>query len=163
LKRNGIVVGELADDSKMLGFFGVQSGNEIHVIDTDPYSLSRGGGLTDTSLIEKYTMSEDVYASRKGTLREYIREQKAKAAADKKSGQSSDGAIPADTGLDSVSHAVLGSRCEVMPGKRRGTVRYVGEVAQLKGGFWVSNYSSYYRSTIISLRRSGSFLTSLVG
>ena len=82
-------------------------------------------------------MSEDVYASRKGTLREYIREQKAKAAADKKAGQTSDGAIPPDAGPDSVSHAVLGSRCEVMPGKRRGTVRFSGEVPQLKGGFWV--------------------------
>jgi hypothetical protein len=28
-------------------------------LDTDPFSLSRGGGLTDTSLIEKYTMSEE--------------------------------------------------------------------------------------------------------
>lgn len=45
----------------MLGFYGVQSGMEIHVIDNDPFSLSRMGGLEDVSKIQKYRMSEEDY------------------------------------------------------------------------------------------------------
>ena len=62
LKRNGEMVCEMSDDSKMLGFYSVESGNEIHVIDTDPFSLSRGGGLTDVSLVEKYKMDDETYS-----------------------------------------------------------------------------------------------------
>jgi hypothetical protein len=60
LKHDGNVIGELKDDTKMLGYYSVVSGNEIHVIDTDPFSMSRGGGLTDVSLIEKYRMDDEV-------------------------------------------------------------------------------------------------------
>jgi tubulin-specific chaperone B len=78
LKHNGMVIGEMSDNNRKLGFYSVVSGNEIHVIDTDPYSLSRGGGLTDVSLVEKYRMDDETYSQRKGTMREYIREQRAK-------------------------------------------------------------------------------------
>ena len=44
LKDNGRVIGELTDNSKMLGFYSVVSGNELHVIDTDPYPSSPFGG-----------------------------------------------------------------------------------------------------------------------
>lgn len=37
--------------------------------DDDPFSLSRGGALENTSLVEKYRMSEEDYDKRKGTLR----------------------------------------------------------------------------------------------
>jgi tubulin-folding cofactor B len=36
-----------------------------------------GGGLTDTSLIQKYKISDESYDKRKGTMREYIRNQRA--------------------------------------------------------------------------------------
>lgn len=119
----------------MLGFYSVLSGMEIHIIDTDPYSLSRGGGLTDTSLVEKYKMSEEVYSQRKGTLREYLREKKEKAALE---GTTEAVVYPA---LESVVGIEVGYRCQVMPGKRRGEVKYVGEVMGLKGGHWVSEAS----------------------
>jgi hypothetical protein len=38
----------------------------IHVIDADPTSMSAGGWLEDTSLVEKYTISEDAYNKREG-------------------------------------------------------------------------------------------------
>jgi hypothetical protein len=60
----------MSDDTKKLGFYSVVSGNEIHIIDTDPFSLSRGGGLTDVSLIEKYRMDDEVYEKRANTMRE---------------------------------------------------------------------------------------------
>ena len=76
LKDQGRVVCEMADNSKMLGFYSVTSGMEIHVIDTDPFSLSRGGGLTDTSLVEKYRMSDEVYDKKSGTMRDFIRKKR---------------------------------------------------------------------------------------
>lgn len=143
----------------MLGFYSVESGNEIHVIDTDPYSLSRGGGLTDTSLVEKYKMTDEAYDKRKGTLREYIKEQRAKdpnfklkASSNPFPGQqrqSDASAPPADAGPESVEGIVVGSRCQVMPGKRRGCVMFVGEVPELKGGYWVCSFNEIYTSIFL--------------
>jgi tubulin-folding cofactor B len=73
LKDQGRLICEMSDDNKMLGFYSVTSGMEIHVIDTDPFSLSRGGGLTDTTLVEKYRMADDVYDKKSGTMRDFIR------------------------------------------------------------------------------------------
>uniref|UniRef100_A0A7S2W9K5 CAP-Gly domain-containing protein n=1 Tax=Rhizochromulina marina TaxID=1034831 RepID=A0A7S2W9K5_9STRA len=154
LKDGGQPICELSDDSRMLGFYSVESGMTIHIIDEDPYSLSRGGGLEDTSLIEKYRMSEDTYDKRKGTVREWIREQKAKdpnwkppkanmmtgnpwARQDPQAAAEPEEEVP--VGPETVEGIKIGDRCEVMPGARRGTVAFVGEVEGLgsKGGHWV--------------------------
>mmetsp|Transcript_17563 Transcript_17563/g.29447 ORF Transcript_17563/g.29447 Transcript_17563/m.29447 type:complete len:270 (+) Transcript_17563:357-1166(+) len=164
LKIDGRQVCEMNDDSKMLGFYSVQSGNEIHVIDTDPFSLSRGGGLTDTSLIEKYKMEDEVYDKRAGTMREFIREQRKKdpnfKLKPKSTGPGAAGtagtataaggggpqvsgvdgvSLPAEVpGLESVEGIEVGMRCQATPGARRGTVMFVGEIEEIKsGGYWV--------------------------
>lgn len=41
----------------------------LHIIDTDPTSASAGGWLEDTSLVQKYTMSDDDYNQRENTYR----------------------------------------------------------------------------------------------
>ena len=153
MRKNGDAIGELSDDNKMLGYYSVTSGMEIHVLDTDPYSLSRGGGLTDTSLIEKYKMTEEAYDQREGTLRDYIRKQKAINPNFKMKPKVKDGLNESSTftpmgggdssmdpppGPESVEGITIGSRCEVYPGARRGTIRYIGEVDGLKSGYWVS-------------------------
>lgn len=43
LKDGGQAIAHLADDSKMLGYYSAESGMEIHITDTDPFSMSRGG------------------------------------------------------------------------------------------------------------------------
>ena len=68
----------LDDDSKMLGYYSAENGMRIHVHDTDPHSMSKDGGLEDVSKIQKYRMSEEDYDKRKGTLREWIKKEKAK-------------------------------------------------------------------------------------
>lgn len=141
------------DNTKMLGYYSVISGMEIHVIDTDPFSLSKNGGLTDVSLIQKYKMSDEKYAERKGTMKEYIREKKlkdpnfvlkplsdvSKPLSNLKSGvnlaENSEVVVP---GLESVIGMNVGDRCEVRPGRRRGVVKYVGEVSGLSDGYWVN-------------------------
>ncbi len=157
LKDNGRVIGELSDNSKMLGYYSVVAGNELHVIDTDPYSLSRGGGLTDVTLVEKYKMDDETYEKRSGTMREYFREQRAKNPNYKVQprGMTTMGQAPAPgtsgawaagtekenegppPGIESVEGISIGDRCEVQPGARRGTVRWIGEAEVLKAGYWV--------------------------
>jgi hypothetical protein len=39
LKEKGQQICEMWDNTKMLGFYSVKSGMEIHIIDTDPFSL----------------------------------------------------------------------------------------------------------------------------
>lgn len=41
----------------------------IHIIDLDPQSASAGGWLEDTSLVQKYVMSDDEYNKRENTYR----------------------------------------------------------------------------------------------
>lgn len=38
----------------------------LHVIDLDPSSVTSGGWLEDTSLVEKYTISDEAYGKRDG-------------------------------------------------------------------------------------------------
>lgn len=160
LRNQGRDICEMGDNSKMLGFYSVESGMEIHVIDTDPFSLSRNGGLTDTSLVEKYRLSDEAYEKRSGTMREFIREQrkkdpnfKLKPSANTKMGVSgSTAAVGAESagggesapaydpppGAESVAGISVGDRCEVTPGERRGTIKFIGEIPEIKvGGFWV--------------------------
>jgi tubulin-folding cofactor B len=127
LRSNGEYVCEMSDNSRMLGFYSVRSGHEIHVVDTDPFSLSKGGGLTDASLIKKYEMSEEDYSKRKGTVREFILKKKAEE----------DATASTAYGADTVVGIAVMNRCEVMPGSRRGTVMFVGEIPNFKAGHWV--------------------------
>ncbi len=143
LKDQGHVVGELADNNRKLGFYSVQSGMEIHIIDHDPFSLSRNGGLSDVTLVEKYKMSDEAYEKRSGTMREYIREQRKLNPNYKVGAKSGDPTAPTEPkevpGPESVEGITVGARCEVNPGARRGTVRFVGEIAEISaGGPWVS-------------------------
>jgi len=151
LKSNGQTICEMADDNRMLGYYSVESGMEIHVIDTDPFSLSRGGGLTDVSLIEKYRMDDEVYEKRAGTMREFIREQRKKDPNFKLTPKTStmggkpsaDGDVTvtnqAPPGAESVEGIQVGMRCQVTPGERRGVIKFVGEIPEIKaGGYWVS-------------------------
>ncbi|CAM9876056.1 unnamed protein product [Pylaiella littoralis] len=152
LRSGGQTLCLLDDDSKKLGFYGVQSGMEIHVTDDDPFSLTRGGALEDVSLVHKYRMSEEDYDKRKGTLsRSWVKEQKAKDSdwvepwiekerEAKKAAAATAGKAPTNEpppGVDSVSGIAVEQRCEVQPGGRRGVVAFVGEVEGLQAGFWV--------------------------
>lgn len=144
LKENGRVICEMNDNSKMLGFYSVVSGQEIHIIDTDPFSLSRGGGLTDVSLIEKYKMSEENYDKRKGTMREFIREKRKQDPnyhVVPKPAKEDAGPPP---GIDSVEGIVVEMRCEVAPGARRGIVKFVGEIPGSESGYWVRTTTSHH-------------------
>ncbi|KAK7399249.1 hypothetical protein VNO78_10428 [Psophocarpus tetragonolobus] len=124
-------IADLSDNSKPLGFYSPLDGFRLHVVDLDPASLSSGGWLEDTSLVEKYKISEEAYNKRQDTFRKYK---------DKITSQ-----IPAtmeakilDTSMqDLCTNIKVGSRCEVEPGAKRGVVKFVGQAEPLGPGFWV--------------------------
>jgi hypothetical protein len=43
----------------------------LHILDTDPFSLSKGGWLEDVNLVEKYTISDESYNAREHTYRKF--------------------------------------------------------------------------------------------
>ena len=83
LKENERTIIEMEDNSKLLKSYNVIDGQEIHVMDTDPNSLSIDGGLTDVDQVNKYKMSDEDYNNRGGTVREHLKEEKYKEIVDK--------------------------------------------------------------------------------
>ena len=67
---------ETSDDYK-LGYFGLlHHGMRVHCMDLNPLSESRNGGYEDTSLVQKYVMTDQDYDRRDNTLRSWGRQQK---------------------------------------------------------------------------------------
>ncbi|KAF0686805.1 Aste57867_21402 [Aphanomyces stellatus] len=145
LKSGSTVVGVLDDERRKLGYYPVQHGMTLHVQDNDPFSLAKGGGLEDVSLIKKYEISEDDYDKRKNTVRNYKREQLAKDPTWKPPVMMGAGGLQkAEKTIydqESVQHIQIGARCEVSPGGRRGRVAFIGLVPELASttaeGYWI--------------------------
>lgn len=79
----GVKIAEIpptAPETLQLGYFSLEHGMRIHCIDLDPHSGSSHGQYENTDLVEKYRMSDEEYEKRKGTLRDWERQQKAKNA-----------------------------------------------------------------------------------
>ncbi|PPD78696.1 hypothetical protein GOBAR_DD24372 [Gossypium barbadense] len=112
---------DLSVDSRPLGFYSPLDGFRIHIIDLDPSSVTSGGWLEDTSLVEKYLISEDEYNKRSAATNIIF-----------KYAQMSD-----DYMEDLCSNIKVGDRCEVDPGEKRGVVKYVGRAEALGPGFWI--------------------------
>ncbi|XP_020532175.1 tubulin-folding cofactor B isoform X2 [Amborella trichopoda] len=126
---NGIKVCDLTDNMSPLGVFSPQDGYRMHVIDLDPSSVTAGGWLEDTSLVEKYSISEDAYDKLGGTFRKF----KEKLASEKPSAN-----IVTDNYMEDLCKTIkVGDRCEVEPGEKRGVVKFVGKAGTLAPGFWV--------------------------
>jgi len=57
----GAKIADLDDDAAPLAAYAPYNGYRIHVVDLDPSSLTSGGWLEDTSLVDKYKMSDEAY------------------------------------------------------------------------------------------------------
>ena len=136
---------KMTDDEKPLGYYGVTNGMEIHVVDTDPFSLSRNGGLDDVSQIEKYRMADDVYDKKDNTLRAYKRKMQAtnpnfKLVPSNRAPSAGDAptlSLEEYSMPQCVEGLLVGQRVEVAPGARRGTIGYIGTIPGLAGGYWI--------------------------
>ncbi|RQM12726.1 hypothetical protein KXD40_006173 [Peronospora effusa] len=141
MRNDGSIYHHLDNDTRMLGFYSVENGMRLHVVDKDPFSLSKGGGLEDVSLVKKYEISDKDYDKREKTVRAYKREQLAKDPNWKPKPMMNVARPTTDSSTfpnsDSVIHMKVGDRCEVQPGGRRGKVMYIGEIPEIAPGFWV--------------------------
>eukprot|EP01079_Euglenida_sp_SAG-EU17-18_P011181 gene11181-2028_t len=136
--KSGTQQSRLDDDAKPLGFYGPAHGMTLHVVDQDPHSMARAGGLEDLSQVDKYVMTDDVYDARDNTVR---KQKAAKQAAMLAAGIAPPAAAKKD-GPDFSDPTCLngyriGDRCEVSPGGRRGCIAYLGEVSGLPAGQWI--------------------------
>ncbi|XP_047329127.1 tubulin-folding cofactor B [Impatiens glandulifera] len=122
---------DLSDNMKPLGFYHPQDGFILHVIDLDPSSVTSGGWLEDTSLVEKYTISDEAFDKLDGTFRKF----KDKIAHQNPSAHEKK--ISDDYMEDFCANIKIGDRCKVEPGEKRGVVKYVGRAENLPHGFWV--------------------------
>ncbi|KAL1193955.1 Tubulin-folding cofactor B [Cardamine amara subsp. amara] len=127
----GSKVAALSDDSRPLGFFSPFDGFRLHIIDLDPSSVTTGGWLEDTSLVEKYTISEDDYAKRTDSFRKFKEKRVSQNPA------ASEAKTKENYMEDFCSDIKVGDRCQVEPGEKRGTVKYVGRAESLGPGYWV--------------------------
>jgi tubulin-folding cofactor B len=144
LRRGGGDIIFLMEDHKPLKYYGARNGMEIHIKDTDPYSISKHGGLEDVSQVEKYNMKDDDYDKMENTVRACKRKEKAEAerrraeAAARESAEGTGEELggPLEPSPEELAAAFpLGSRCEVQPGARRGEVAYCGPVEGARGLF----------------------------
>ncbi|GLT40531.1 hypothetical protein SLA2020_146590 [Shorea laevis] len=129
--ETGTKVSVLNDDSRPLAFYSPHDGFRLHIIDLDPSSVTSGGWLEDTSLVEKYKISDEEYNKRSGTFRKF----KEKLASQN---PSAFGTKTSDDNMqDFCRNIKVGDRCEVEPGAKRGVVKYVGRAEALGAGFWI--------------------------
>ncbi|KAL0817387.1 hypothetical protein Bca101_073831 [Brassica carinata] len=153
--ESGSKVAVLSDDTRPLGFYSPFDGFRLHIVDLDPSSVTTGGWLEDTSLVEKYTISEEDYAKRTDSYRKFKEKIVAQkpAASDVKvlmippfnrrrrrtSWKISVQISRPDLSVRSASNqnVKVGDRCQVVPGEKRGVVKYVGRAESLGPGYWV--------------------------
>ncbi|CCM02652.1 uncharacterized protein FIBRA_04756 [Fibroporia radiculosa] len=143
------ILAVLEDENRALGFYGMQDGQVLKVTDLNP-STSFTGQLSDVSQVEKFELSEEAYAQRRGTfvllnLLESIlhgmRTDTVLAYKQRhKIGRFADNEESASTPVPEVNISI-GSRCEVETSEegfhKRGTVRFVGPTKFAKSGTWV--------------------------
>ncbi|XP_078443740.1 tubulin folding cofactor B isoform X2 [Wolffia australiana] len=122
--HSGIKISDLSDDSKPLGY-------RLHIVDLDPSSLTSGGWLEDTSLVQKYTISDEAYNKLGGNFRKF--REKLAGSGSVTSGKK----LPDNYMEEFCSNIKVGDRCEIEAGEKRGVVRFVGKAETLTPGFWV--------------------------
>lgn len=122
-------VASLTDTSETLKDLGVRDGMRLHAIDTSGENVK----LQDGSMVEKYTMSDDIYNKRKDTARAWKKKLLAQNADDQKR------AAIMESNYKASEKIKIGDRCEVQlrgcP-PRRGMVSFIGET-KFQEGIWV--------------------------
>ncbi|CAF0795405.1 unnamed protein product [Didymodactylos carnosus] len=135
--ERGTELFDLNDDSRTLGSYDVHPKMVLSVEDTNDNSSHL---FDDTSSVPKYELSQEEYASRQGTARQFLQENKigrfnpeAERQKEEKEKQKEENEKRLATKIK------ISDRCEVavvnQPTKR-GTVMYIGEV-HFKPGVWI--------------------------
>jgi len=122
LDAAGVLLGELADDSATLEAVGAVDGCKVHITDLDPASAL--GDADDLAAVPKVELSDEAAAERKEKFSSF-KTAKAKPVVDE------------EHMAELAAPIAVGTTCEVAPGGKRGTVRYVGKIPEIAPGWWV--------------------------
>ncbi|KAK1431365.1 hypothetical protein QVD17_07822 [Tagetes erecta] len=126
----GAKVSDVNDYTRPFGFYSPLDGYRLHIIDLDPSSVTSGGWLEDTSLVEKYKISDEAYDKLDGTYRKFKEKLGPRSNAQ--------GSKMGDDYMEEFcANIKVGDRCQVEPGEKRGVVKFVGRAEALGPGFWV--------------------------
>jgi len=128
----------LQDDRAMLGSFPIDNGFKLHVEDASRTQ----GEFENVASVKKFELDQEEYSKREDTVRAYLvrnklgkynEEEMAQLAKEKEEREEAERRLVEEKGI------VGGARVEVTvqgAAKRRGTVRFVGEV-HFQPGVWV--------------------------
>ena len=113
----------MADETASLGSFGAHEFYNIHVVDLNPASSSLNE-FENVDSVEKYQISEESYNKWTDTFRHFKKEMQK---------QNPDFMKPkeglSDDHQEEEAKAIsVGNRCELIIGKRRGEVMFVGKI-----------------------------------
>ncbi|KAG6421892.1 hypothetical protein SASPL_118451 [Salvia splendens] len=135
----GAKVSDLADNTRPLGFYSPQDGFRLHVVDLDPSSVTSGGWLEDTSLVEKYKISDEAYNKLDERIELLFVSGTYKKFKERMGVQHSnlESKISDNYMEDLCANIKVGDRCQVEVGEKRGNVKFVGQAETLAPGFWV--------------------------
>ncbi|KAK4477009.1 hypothetical protein RD792_016211 [Penstemon davidsonii] len=126
----GNKVSVLGDNTRPIGYYSPQNGFRLHVIDLDPSSVTSGGWLEDTSLVEKYKITDEAYDKLDGTYKKF--KEKLGHRSPTQELKISDSYME-----ELYANIKVGDRCQVEPGEKRGVVKFVGRAENLAPGFWI--------------------------
>ncbi|KAL3814265.1 hypothetical protein ACJIZ3_015533 [Penstemon smallii] len=126
----GDKVSVLGDNTRPIGYYSPQNGFRMHVIDLDPSSVTSGGWLEDTSLVEKYKITDEAYDKLDGTYKKF--KEKLGHRYPTQESKISDSYME-----ELCANIKVGDRCQVEPGEKRGVVKFVGRAETLAPGFWI--------------------------
>lgn len=126
--KDGKFIASLTDDLATLEHLGICDGMQIHVSDTSGEIAK----LLDSSMIEKYNISDEQYDQRSESIRAW----KKREGLGKKSDPTSEYIENSRKIAESIK---VGSRCSVQLSnqpEKRGVVSYVGET-KFRPGYWI--------------------------
>ena len=116
----------LTNDAAILNSYNPTDHSIIHIKDSNPDSID----FNNVDEVEKYEISEEAYAARPDSFRNFKKAQTAGQAPPVKKDNS-------ELGAEEAAQITVGSRCSVSPGDKRGSVAYVGKVPEASPGWWV--------------------------
>jgi tubulin-specific chaperone B len=127
LDATGQVVASMLDDDSLLGSYNPQDYYTIHIVDSDPSTIS----YDNVNEIPKYQISEEAYDSLDVNFRKF-KQEKIKAGVIK----TNQNAVDDDFQYEKTAGVDLGQRCRINPGDKRGAIRYIGKIPNLKPGWF---------------------------
>jgi len=138
---------ELDDNDRLLGSYPVDSGMTLYIKDRTKTvaKVENGrqlGEYEDVSKVEKYELSADEYSKRQDTVQSYLKRNKMGKYNEEEMQKLEEQKIKQlQEDKDLVANFKIGDRCEVdVPGaggKRRGTVKFIGETQFKPDVIWV--------------------------